>query len=185
MYAGPDSPGRKVWLGFVLKFYTPLLYSKRTKHLLLPDPVRKATSSLSSLTYIVTRVAPGYTDQQRIILQSLLLSIGLLALEGRHCKLISWSLEIPSQDWLFLGFHRLELELGGKSGRVRWCLTSIDLLVWDTLWGRRWYQLLLAGQVRPSSDLYSEESQVTRHNAILIPVITMTNTTVCNGSPFI
>ena len=56
LYAGPDSP-ESVWLGFVLKFYTLLsvrelesLYS----HLLLPDPVRKATSSLSSLTYIVS-----------------------------------------------------------------------------------------------------------------------------------
>ena len=46
--------------GFVLKFYTLLsvrgLQDYIIQDLLLPDPVRKATSSLSSFTYIVTTV---------------------------------------------------------------------------------------------------------------------------------
>ena len=88
--------------GFVLKFYT-LLSVRELQDLLLPDPVRKATSSLSSLTYIVSTE----TNQQSFCKWEALAGCEDWLWRGTtsHWGFMIRSLEISNQDWLLPSFH--------------------------------------------------------------------------------
>ena len=130
LYAGPDSP-EIVWLGFVLKFYTLLsvrelgsLYS----HLLLPDPVRKATSSLSSLTYIVSTE----TNQQSFCKWEARAGCEDWLWRGTtsHWGFMIRSLENSNQDWLLPSFHWLD----NNSPITQLALQSCSLPHWPDVW---------------------------------------------------
>ena len=134
--------------GFVLKFYTLLsvrgLQDYIIQDLLLPDPVRKATSSLSSLTYIVsTETNQGTFSLTADWWCNAWCESAVSGCEDwlgggttSHWGFMIRSLENSNQDWLLLSFHRLDnnCPITGWQRSSRpdvWCCPLSSLLYWS------------------------------------------------------